>query len=100
MDEYSDIALDFMKMIFWFFLAAVALILLLIDTNVIGTEKEHVPQSEYVIKCFQNGNLVLTEHITGKLDSAWFKNEFTVTTDKGEVSSFNGEFCIAKNIIK
>ena len=73
------------------------LILFFININAIGIEKKHVPLPEYVIQCFQNGNVVLTEHITGKLDSAWFKNEFTVTKENGAVSIFNGELCIAKN---
>ena len=97
MDEYSDIALDFMKMIFWAFIVVISLILFFININAIGIEKKHVPLPEYVIQCFQNGNVVLTEHITGKLDSAWFKNEFTVTNENGAVSIFNGELCIAKN---
>ncbi len=97
MNDYPDIVLDFMKMIFWFFLVAVLLILFFININAIGIEKKHVPLPEYVIQCFQNGNVVLTEHITGKLDSAWFKNEFTVTKENGAVSIFNGELCIAKN---
>ena len=97
MNDYPDIVLDFMKMIFWFFLVAVLLILFFININAIDIEKKHVPLPEYVIQCFQNGNVVLTEHITGKLDSAWFKNEFTVTNENGAVSIFNGELCIAKN---
>ena len=97
MNDYPDIVLDFMKMIFWAFIVVISLILFFININAIGVEEKHVPLPEYVIQCFQNGNVVLTEHITGKLDSAWFKNEFTVTNENGAVSIFNGELCIAKN---
>ena len=97
MDDFPNIALDFMKMIFWAFIVVISLILFFININAIGVEEEHVPLPEYDIQCFQNGNVVLTEHITGKLDSAWFKNEFTVTNENGAVSIFNGELCIAKN---
>ena len=54
MNDYPDIVLDFMKMIFWFFLVAVLLILFFININAIGIEKKHVPLPEYVIQCFQN----------------------------------------------
>ena len=97
MDDFPNLALDFMKMIFWAFIVVISLILFFININAIGVEEEHVPLPEYDIQCFQNGNVVLTEHITGKLDSAWFKNEFTVTNENGAVSIFNGELCIAKN---
>ena len=100
MDENIKTFLEIMRMIFTFILVVAVLYLLTSGLGGLYVQNDDdidLPSPTYTVQCFQNGNVVLTEHITGKLDSAWFKNEFTITNGNGAVSIFNGELCIAKN---
>ena len=99
MGDYADAALDLMKLLFWLGVCgALLFVFILSNSNDINADGKNLSQTDYVIKCFQNGNVVATENITGELDSAWFKNGFSITTNKGDVSIFNGEFCIATSV--
>lgn len=98
MRDGTDTFLGIVKLIFSFALLAAVLNLLISGIRGITLHDDtDLSPPTYTVQCFQNGKEVLTEHITGKLDSAWFKNEYTVTTEKGEVSVFNGEFCVVKS---
>ena len=98
MREGTDTFLGIVKLILSFALLAAVLNMLISGLKGITLHDDiDLPPPTYTVQCFQNGHVVLTEHITGKLDTAWFKNEFTVTTEKGAVSVFNGESCVVKN---
>ena len=77
MCEGTDTFLGIVKLILSFALLAAVLNMLISGLKGITLHDDiDLPPPTYTVQCFQNGHVVLTEHITGKLDTAWFKNEW------------------------